>query len=318
MSPSVAACSQTREPWRGSGRQRDMRRRIRRRVQAWNLFAVPALGIVLAACGSPVDPLDSFVAPSTTITTVTAPTSSEIPAMASITPNAGELEVIILVDADDHLPGDTMIGCRTDLGIPFSALDEVPLLVDSSLPEVEEAIKPFLESEEGSHWPQDVWLVLHRTDDRVLLVHSDGTAAESTLAFMEVEKDGSEWRWAGSSIGGGCPLEVMVPTGLNAVDWRLDPSSEPLTTASTFIHVLVTERACASGQVIGDRLLGPQVIVTDTDVLIAFAAQVQGGIQTCPGNPETAVTIELSGPIGSRVVTNGMTLDTSLEDLLRP
>lgn len=127
--------------------------------------------------------------------------------MASITPNAGELEVIILVDADDHLPGDTMIGCRTDLGIPFSALDEVPLLVDSSLPEVEEAIKPFLESEEGSHWPQDVWLVLHRTDDRVLLVHSDGTAAESTLAFMEVEKDGSEWRWAGQASAEGARLK---------------------------------------------------------------------------------------------------------------
>jgi hypothetical protein len=237
--------------------------------------------------------------------------------MASITPNEGELAVIILVDADGQPPGDTTIGCRTDLGIPFSALDEVPLLVDSSLPEVEEAIKPFLKSDEGSHWPQDSWRVLHRTDDRVLLVHSDETAAEPNLAFMEVENDGSEWRWAGSSIGEGCPLEVMVPTGLNVVDWRLDPSSDSLTTASTFIHVLVTERACASGQAIGNRLLGPQVIVTDTNVLIAFAAQPQGGIQTCPGNPETAVTIELSGPIGSRVVTSGMTLDSSLEDLLR-
>jgi hypothetical protein len=67
----------------------------------------------------------------------------------------------------------------------------------------------------------------------------------------------------------------------------------------------------------GDRLLGPEVIVTDTDVLIAFASHGLEGLQTCQGSPETAVTIELSGPIGPRGVISGLALDSSLEDLLQ-
>ncbi|NHZ70783.1 MAG: hypothetical protein GWP18_03995 [Proteobacteria bacterium] len=133
---------------------------------------------------------------------------------------------------------------------------------------------------------------------------------------MYVENDADEWRWAGSSIGGDCPLEVMPPVGLNAVDWRLDPTAGPPTPDGTTIHVLVTERACASGQAMGERLLGPQVIVTDAEVLIAFASRTLGGPQNCQGNPDTAVTIELSGPLGGRALANGLALDVSLEDIL--
>ncbi len=237
------------------------------------------------------------------------------PSWPASPPMRGELEVIVPVDADGQLSEGTLIGCRSGASFPAAALDEIPLLVESGLMEVEGAIGLFLEGAEGAFWPQDGWRVLDHRDDRVLLVHSDGTATEPSIAFMEVERDGGEWRWAGSSMGGGCPLEVKVPPGLNAVDWCLDPSAEPLTAESTVIQVLVTERACAGGQAVGDRLLGPEVIVTDTEVLIAFAAQAQGDLQTCPGNPETAVTIELSGPIGATAVADGLALDSSLEDL---
>ena len=242
--------------------------------------------------------------------------TSEAPDLASTTPNAGALHVIVPLDAGGEPPDDTLIGCHGGTSFPFSSLDDIPLLSESGLPEIEEAIGPFLEGGEGAYWPQDGWRVLHRTDDRVLLVHSDDTVTEPDVAFMGTERDGGEWHWAGAGMGGGCPLEVKMPPGLNAVDWRLDPTAEPITPESTVIHVLVTERACADGQAMGDRLLGPEVIVTDTEVLIAFAAQTQAGAHTCPGNPETSVTIELSGPIGTRVVTDGLALDYSLEDVL--
>ncbi len=304
--------------------------RIRRRVPVRSLVVVSAFGLVFAACVSADDTLDSSVVQSTTspVQGTTAPvqsttsstvatTTSDTSDLASITANAGELQVIVPVDADGKLPEGTLIGCHSGASFPAAALDEIPLLAETGLTEVEEAIRPFLEGGEGAYWPQDDWRVLDRTDDRVLLVHSDGTATEPSIAFMEVERDGGEWRWAGSSMGGGCPLEVKVPPGLNAVDWRLDSSAKPLTPESTAIHVLVTERACAGGQAMGDRLLGPEVIVTDTEVLIAFAAQSQSGAENCPGNPETAVTIELSGSIGTRVVADGLALDSTLEDLLQ-
>lgn len=297
---------------------------IRRGIPVRSLVVVSAFGLVLAACGSADDRLGASVTQSTSApvqstapTTVAAPTTPKSPDLAATTANDGELQVIVAVDADGRLPEDTLIGCYSGPNFPASALDEVPLLVESGLTEVEDAIRPFLEGGEGEFWPQEDWRVLHRTDDRVLIVHSDGAAADPSVAFMEIERDGGEWRWAGSSMGGGCPLELKVPPDVNGVDWRLDPAAEPLTPESTVIRVLVTERACASGLAVGDRLLGPEVIVTETEVLVAFAAQSQSGMQSCQGVPETAVTIELSGPIGDRAAVDGLALDSTLEDFLQ-
>ena len=255
----------------------------------------------------------------TSTTVVEEPTSNGSD-LISLTPNVGNLQVIVPVDAVGSLPGDTLIGCvNSGASFPVSALDEVPFLSESGLSEVEEAIRPFLESEEGAYWPQDDWRVLYQTDDLVLLVHSGDSVPDLEIAFMSVEQAVDVWLWAGASMSGGCPLEVKTPEQLNAVEWRFDPSAEPLTSESTVIHVLVTERACASGQTMGDRLRGPEVLVTDTELLIAFAAEPQGGglTQTCQGNPEEPVTIEMSEPIGTRVVVDGQVLEVSLEDLLR-
>ena len=307
-----------------------MRALTLRRSPVWKIIAVSAFGLVFAACASADDAPESPVVrstapavevtvssvPGTSSTTVAAPPTSEVPDIVATTPNMGDLQIIVPVGVDGQMPADTVIGCRGGTSFPVSALDEAPLLVDSGLVGVEEAIRPFLESGEGAFWPQDGWQVLHQTDDRVLLVYTDGTASEPQTAFMGVERDGGEWRWAGSSTGDECPLEVKVPGDLNAVDWRLDPSADPLTSESTVVHVLVTERKCASGQPVGDRLLGPEVVVTDTEILIAFAAQPQSGAQTCPSNPEEPFTIELSGPVGTRAVTDGLALDESLADVL--
>lgn len=292
---------------------------------------VVAFGLVLAACASTEDGsnvsvdqsttssvhLTSVSVQSTTSTTFAANTTTAPFSLVSLTPNAGEIQVIVPVDGDGQPPGDTEIGCVAGSRFDASALNDIPLLSEVDLPGVEAAIRPFLESEEGVYWPQDGWRVLHRSDDLVQLVHLDGSATETSIAFMDTEFNEGEWRWAGSSMGGGCPLEVKMPAGLNAVDWRLDPSTEPLTPESTVIYVLVTERACASGQELGDRLLGPEVIVSDVEVRIAFAAKAQDGVQSCQGNPETVVAIELSGAIGSRIATNGLLLDGSLEDFLQ-
>lgn len=67
----------------------------------------------------------------------------------------------------------------------------------------------------------------------------------------------------------------------------------------------------------GDRLLGPEVVMTETAVLIAFAATPPPGyVQTCPGNPEQAAAIELSEPFGNRAVFDGLAVAGDIEDFL--
>lgn len=253
-----------------------------------------------------------------TTTTTLATTTSTAPAVgddqpSSLTPNEGGLAVILPVGPDGLPDVNTPVVCG---GVAFTLGDvtsATPLEV-AALPDIEAAIDPFLTSEEGAFWPQDGWKVLTETDDRVLLVHVD--EAESTLSFMEVEHRGGEWRWAGSSMGEGCGLETALPSGFNAVEWRFDPAFPTPTADSTILHLLVHERACASGQAVGDRLVGPEVFVTDSHVRIAFAATAQSGDATCPSNPETAVTVELSAPIGDREVVDGLAFGVSLVDLL--
>lgn len=66
----------------------------------------------------------------------------------------------------------------------------------------------------------------------------------------------------------------------------------------------------------GDRLLGPEVVMTDTRVLIAFAARRRPGMQTCPGNPEQPVTVDLPEPLGDREIVDGLLTGFDLADFL--
>ncbi len=275
------------------------------------LLGLAMAGLLVAACGG-----GSVGGEPAPVTTHTTPFSQ----IRAITPNAGDLHVIVLPDANGDLPPDTVIGCMSDLSFPYSALvDNHPFLADRDMPEVEEAIRPFLESQKAAdYFPQDGWRVLDQTADRVILAYSAGSVSEVTVAFMTVEKRDGTWVWAGASSGDGCPLATTIPKTLSTVDWRLDPSAAPLTAESTTIRVLATELACTGGKAMGDRLLGPEVVVTETEVRTAFAAQpLDGEAHECPGNPDQPVAIELSGPIGDRQLVDGLALGVSLEDILQ-
>jgi hypothetical protein len=80
--------------------------------------------------------------------------------------------------------------------------------------------------------------------------------------------------------------------------------------------VLVTEHACADGEPVGDRLVGPEVVMTDTEVKIAFAATPQSGFFTCPANMPQAEVVELPEPLGDRTVVDGYDLGISLAEFL--
>lgn len=102
---------------------------------------------------------------------------------------------------------------------------------------------------------------------------------------------------------------VVHPDGLGEVRWELDPSFPTLGPGDTEVHVLATERGCASGRDMGSALRGPEVVETDTEVAIAFAVEIDFGGQDCQGNPATPITITLAQPLGDRALRDGGSLE---------
>ncbi len=162
----------------------------------------------------------------------------------------------------------------------------------------------WLANREGQNWPQDGWSLLYENDERASFIH----VSDDGVSFIGAEMGANGWIWAGASGAGLCDVRLKLPDGLGAVEWELDPDAPTPDASSTEIRVLATERGCAGGQEMGDRLLGPHVVETDGAVRIAFAGIPQPGAQRCPGNPAAPVVVELDAPLGERGIRDGLTI----------
>lgn len=275
-------------------------------MRALGVSALAAL--MVAACGvSPgADPATTTTLVSTTTSTTASPPSDVI--------RVGDIGIVVPPDGDGSYPDDVQVTCSSGV-FPIGALDNIRPLEEADPGGVTEAIAPFLEGEEGKFWPQDGWQILHETDDRIHLI---AKADQGTLAHMQVTAGGSGWTWAGASLAGDpCELQFVVPEELNTVDWRLDPEAEPLSASTVEFGVILTERPCVDGREIGDRLLGPEIVMTETRVFVAFAAErPEGDAFTCPGNPDMPYVVELPEPLGDRELMEGLNVGITLEDYL--
>jgi hypothetical protein len=229
-----------------------------------------------------------------------------------MTGSEDDLNVIVTRDSNGNVPADTLVTCDGFTTFPFSALADPVPIEDSGLVKIKAELDQSI-SEAGDPWPQKGWLVLDQSDKRVLLVYVDA----ETVGFMVFRSTRKGWEWEGSSLNDRCRLRSAMPAGLGEVDWRFDPAFPRPDRDTTVVHLLVTERGCASGQPMGDRLRGPQVVATDDSVLIAFAATPpEGNEQTCPGNPSAAVTVELPAPLGERTIRDGRLIASDLAELI--
>lgn len=144
------------------------------------------------------------------------------------------------------------------------------------------------------------WIALDIGSGRAYFGRYDG-GVEATVA---VELDGSQWAITGWAFG--CELRVGLPIGLGEVEIFRNPG-DPISSSDRSFTVLVTELACAGGEEMGQRLLGPQVIEDDEQILLAFAAVTNPQERSeCPGNPLTEITVELAQPVGARTIVDGM------------
>jgi hypothetical protein len=101
------------------------------------------------------------------------------------------------------------------------------------------------------------------------------------------------------------PLAFILVACAGAATWTHDPDDEigPETTSFT---AWVTETSCAGGEPSTDRVIGPDIEVTSTSIVVTFRVSQQLGLgNTCPGNPATPVRVTLPAPLGDRALLDG-------------
>lgn len=219
------------------------------------------------------------------------------------------LDVIALPGADGGYPPDTPVECG---GVGFLLGDLGSLTpIEQADPGLRAVVDGWIDGPEGGSWPADGWVVLTESDETATMV----SIIDGAMSVISAEMGRNGWIWAGASGSGPCVVRRLLPEGMGAVEWTLDPAFPAPGPDSTELRVLVSETACTGGSELGDRLLGPQVVETADAVRIAFASIPLTGAQACPGNPSMAVTIELTDPLGERQLLDGLAI-APLADLL--
>lgn len=137
-----------------------------------------------------------------------------------------------------------------------------------------------------------------------LFLGRDERASDSGWVGVEVHEDEGRWR---SNIGE-CDPRRVIAADIGVADWWLDPAFPAPWPDATELHVLVLERACASGQPPDGRIAEPVVDYAVGTVTITIGARRAEGDQDCPSNPAVPLTVLLSEPLGDRTLLDGSRL----------
>jgi hypothetical protein len=155
----------------------------------------------------------------------------------------------------------------------------------------------FLEGQSARDFgfPRGEWHLAGMTKDAAEFVAE--IPEDPGYAAISLFVEQGEWRIGGY---GGCRPGVDI-AGLNTAIWYL-VSDQPIGPTTTSFLVDVIERECASGRSSVDRVRPPLIAYQATRVVIAFAVEPLSGAQECPSNPATRIRVELSEPLGDRML----------------
>ncbi|WP_454858982.1 hypothetical protein [Promicromonospora soli] len=153
------------------------------------------------------------------------------------------------------------------------------------------------------------WRVLTETSTEVYLIRelpeprdNDGERRTHELMGIEwvdqTEEGGEGWQfWQHSD----CALRHELGGPADAIV-ALDPDNPP-DPASSQVHVLVTETACAGGEPAYGRVTLERLAQLEDRVELVIGVEAPpGDAQTCQGNPPTPFTVELEEPLGDRTL----------------
>jgi hypothetical protein len=122
--------------------------------------------------------------------------------------------------------------------------------------------------------------------------------------FVEATFNNESGAW--TLVAWGQCQPTIVLDRLSVATWTLDPELPLPDADTTSFTALVAERTCTGGQPMLDRLLRPSIRYGTATVTVVFAATpLAGDLFTCPGNPSTRVTVELSEALGDRRLVDG-------------
>jgi hypothetical protein len=218
----------------------------------------------------------------------------EVSALRQFDPPAGGEVRLIAIRQDDY-SGLLTCGRRP---FPESALDARPIGISASGAE---------------------FAALREDLEIYLDIYGDLSSLPWTLAEQDdygatfLARQGDRWLeapvFAGTTDWAPGTIDVCVPRQFGSRDygvaeWTLDPDFPAPTAASTEIHVLVTEWACASGSSPASRLVAPLVRYLAHELLIEVSVR-HPGPATCPSNPSLPVTVVLPEPVGDRALEGG-------------
>lgn len=100
------------------------------------------------------------------------------------------------------------------------------------------------------------------------------------------------------------PIASPSP-GFGPATWALDPAFPTPTAASTELHILVWERACAGGSAAKGRMSTPLIEYAAETVTITVGVRGLPGVQTCQGNQATPLAVQLTEPLRDRTLLDG-------------
>lgn len=149
--------------------------------------------------------------------------------------------------------------------------------------------------------PDSGWREATRSFGSVTWIAEDPSSPGSWHQ-VTASDEGGEWRVTG---WGGCSMQPDVGVGLGLASFRVAPNEE-LTPETVEIDVLVTERACNSGEDARGRIVAPAILPGADTITVIFAVRPRLGVaQTCPSNPETPFLLRLPEPLGDRALLDG-------------
>ncbi len=143
----------------------------------------------------------------------------------------------------------------------------------------------------------DDWFVGRADEDSVIVLRERVPDADDRREYERVEVSWLDDRWMVTAHGR-CDLARDLGD-LKAADVALDAATDPSTTR---LLLLVTEQDCNSGRDAAGRIDLVSVDETSDAVRIVVGTRSVEGPATCPMNPPTPFTVELTAPLGDRTV----------------
>ncbi len=188
--------------------------------------------------------------------------------------------------------GHAYPGLGIDAPLEYGSIDEVEALG--------QALVRYSGEFPGSRdWP---WRLAGRDETGLLFLAETDALGPPGWMSVELEADGDGWRVAGM---GQCDPRVVLSVDLGPADWWLDPDHATPGSDALELHVLVLERECASGTSADGRIAEPVVDYGPDAVTITIGVRRAAGDQTCQGNPPTPFVVELTEPLGGRMLLDG-------------